>query len=222
MSPQSLATWSDFLSEEKNKPYFIALLKEIHRQRAQGKQIFPCQSDVFNAFKYTPIADLKVVIIGQDPYHGPGQAHGLSFSVPPGVTVPPSLRNIYKEIQSDLSINTSRRSGCLKSWAEQGVLLLNATLTVESRRPQSHAQLGWQTFTDAVVRAINTLDQPVVFLLWGSHAQKKCQNLNNSKHKILKSTHPSPLSAHRGFIGCQHFSKTNRWLSEQGVKEISW
>ena len=190
--------------------------------RAGGKTIYPPQKDVFNAFRFTAFADVKVVILGQDPYHGPRQAHGLSFSVLPGIPAPPSLVNIYKELSTDIEGFQIPPHGCLQSWAEQGVMLLNTVLTVEAGQAHSHANLGWETFTDAVIAALNRHREGVVFLLWGSHAQKKGQIIDRLRHFVLTAPHPSPLSAHRGFFGCRHFSETNRLLQEQGKNPIDW
>jgi len=215
------ATWQTMLGKEKKKPYFKEILVYLAQQEADGRQIFPPRDLIFNALKITPFLDTKVVIIGQDPYHGPNQAMGLSFSVPKGIITPPSLKNIYKEIQSDLGLPIPKH-GCLTHWAEQGVLLLNATLTVEAHQPQSHANIGWQQFTDEVISALNHHPKPIVFLMWGAYAQKKACLINNPNHMILKATHPSPLSAHRGFLGCKHFSKANQWLSQMGRTPIDW
>lgn len=214
-------TWQTMLGEEKQKPYFKEILAYLAHQEADGRQIFPPRDLIFNALKTTPFLDTKVVIIGQDPYHGPNQAMGLSFSVPKGIITPPSLKNIYKEIQADLGLPTPKH-GCLTHWAEQGVLLLNATLTVEAHQPQSHANIGWQKFTDEVISALNHHPKPIVFLMWGAYAQKKAALISNPNHMILKATHPSPLSAHRGFLGCKHFSKANQWLMQVGRTPVDW
>lgn len=213
--------WSDLLAKEKKEGYFQNILSAIRQERQNGQRIYPPQKDLFNAFRYTPLDQLKVIILGQDPYHGPGQAHGLSFSVPEGIKPPPSLLNIFKEIHADLALPIPQH-GCLTRWAEQGVLLLNASLSVKAGQPQSHHHLGWERFTDQVIKHLNTLDRPLVFLLWGSYAQKKAQFLDNPHHLILRTTHPSPLSAHRGFLGCKHFSKANDYLSAHGVTPIDW
>src|SRR3990167_310246 len=214
-------TWQTVLGEEKEKPYFKAILDFVKKEREAGKTIYPAQKDIFNALKYTPFEAVKVVILGQDPYHGPNQAHGLSFSVKPGVAFPPSLQNIFTELQNDLGI-PKPSSGCLEKWAKQGVLLLNAALTVEAGKPQSHANIGWHRFTDAVITSLNQHPEGIVFLLWGSYAQQKSQLIANLRHKILKAPHPSPLSANRGFFGCRHFSKTNELLRQLGRPEIDW
>ncbi|EFE95806.1 uracil-DNA glycosylase [Serratia odorifera] len=215
-------TWHDVIGKEKEQPYFVETLAFVAAERQAGKTIYPPQKDVFNAFRFTELADVKVVILGQDPYHGPNQAHGLAFSVRPGVAVPPSLVNIYKELTSDIAGFERPSHGCLQSWAEQGVLLLNTVLTVEAGQAHSHARLGWETFTDKVIAALNENRQGVIFLLWGSHAQKKGNFIDRQRHHVLKAPHPSPLSAHRGFLGCQHFSQTNQLLEQQGLAPIDW
>ena len=217
-SPRS---WRDVLGTEREEPYFKELLQHIERERAAGKVIFPKNSDVFNALQCTPFHDVKVVIVGQDPYHGPNQAHGLSFSVKPGVPPPPSLVNIFKELQSDCGI-TPPRSGSLEKWARQGVLLLNAVLTVEQGKPQSHAGLGWERFTDRLIHELNTQATGLVFLLWGTPAQKKCASIDPVRHHIIRSPHPSPLSAHRGFLGSRPFSRANEYLLASGKTPINW
>lgn len=215
-------TWHDVLSQEKQQPYFTDTLKFVHQEREAGKVIYPPQQDVFNAFRYTEFHDVKVVILGQDPYHGPNQAHGLSFSVRPGIPAPPSLANIYKELASDIPGFEIPRHGFLQSWAQQGVLLLNTVLTVEGGKAHSHANLGWETFTDKVIAALNSHREGIVFLLWGSHAQKKGNIIDQQRHHVLKAPHPSPLSAHRGFMGCRHFSQANHLLEQQGLSPIDW
>jgi len=213
--------WQQLLNEEQNKPYFSQLNNEIIKQRADGDVIFPVEADVFNAFCYHDIKNIKVVILGQDPYHGDKQAHGLAFSVQSGVKVPPSLVNIYKELVNEYSDFNKPDHGCLTPWAEQGVLLLNTVLTVKQAQAHSHAKLGWETFTDAVIEKINLECNACVFLLWGAHAQKKGKNINTNKHLVLNGPHPSPLSAYRGFFGCQHFSKANEWLRSKGIPQIN-
>lgn len=213
--------WSEVLGPEKQQPYFQALWQHLQTERSAGKQIYPEQSKIFDALKLTSFEQVKVVILGQDPYHGPGQAEGLSFSVPAGIPHPPSLQNIFKELQQDLGI-AYPKTGSLRPWAQQGVLLLNTILTVEGGKAQSHQNLGWQNFTDRLIQQLNQHRQGLVFLLWGSHAQKKQELIDASQHFILKSPHPSPLSAHRGFFGCRHFSKTNQLLAQQGLEPIDW
>ncbi|TEA27850.1 uracil-DNA glycosylase [Candidatus Schmidhempelia bombi] len=215
-------TWHDVIGKEKELDYFKRIMEYVANERALGKTIYPPQGDVFNAFRFTPFADIKVVILGQDPYHGPNQAHGLSFSVLPGITPPPSLVNIYKELQQDIPGFTYPNHGYLASWAQQGVLLLNTVLTVEAGRAHSHAKIGWETFTDHVIDAINRHREGVVFLLWGAHAQKKGQIIDRERHHVLSSVHPSPLSAHRGFFGCRHFSQANQFILDQGHTPIDW
>lgn len=214
-------SWQDILGEEKSKPYFNKIIEFVKAERQLGKKIYPPQNDIFNAIRYTPYENVKVVILGQDPYHGPGQAHGLAFSVLPGVKPPPSLNNIFQEIRNDLGLPVPKH-GCLKYWAEQGVLLLNDCLTVEDGKAHSHANLGWQKFTDRVIASLNEHPQDIVFLLWGSHAQKKIEIINAVRHSVLKAPHPSPLSAHRGFLGCRHFSKANAILEQKGRTPVDW
>jgi uracil-DNA glycosylase len=206
------------LLQNKSGQHLKAFLQQEKQAR---KVIFPHSSNWFKAFELTPFNAVKVVILGQDPYHNDGQAHGLSFSVPDGVTIPPSLRNIYTELQSDLGL-TPNNSGNLEHWAKQGVLLLNSVLTVEKNSPGSHAQSGWVDFTDGVIDIINTEKQNLVFLLWGAYAYKKAALIDNNKHLVLTATHPSPFSAHRGFFGCKHFSKTNKYLKMHQLKQINW
>jgi len=215
-------SWQDVIGAEKSQPYFIQTMEYLKQQRAEGQVIYPPESLVFNAFKQTSFEQLKVVVIGQDPYHGPNQAHGLSFSVPHGVAIPPSLRNIYKELQLEYADFQMPVHGCLESWAQQGVLLLNTVLTVVANEPNSHRQLGWEQFTDQVIRAISQHGEGIVFLLWGSHAIKKAQLVDKQRHHILTAPHPSPLSAHRGFLGCGHFVKANDLLQQQGKTPIYW
>lgn len=214
-------SWKQALAPEFSSPYMAKLKDFLKGEMAAGKWIFPKGAEYFRAMDLTPLEDVKVVILGQDPYHGDGQAHGLCFSVQPGVRVPPSLVNIYKELQSDLGIPPARH-GFLESWAKQGVLLLNSVLTVERGRAASHQGQGWEKFTDAVICQVNELDHPVVFMLWGSYAQKKASFVDTRKHLVLKSPHPSPLSAHNGFFGSKHFSKANAFLRENGLAEIDW
>ncbi|MBU1439615.1 MAG: uracil-DNA glycosylase [Gammaproteobacteria bacterium] len=215
-------SWHDVIGAEKSQPYFQQIIDAVKQARVVGEVIYPPEADVFSAFKLTDFAHLKVVIIGQDPYHGPNQAHGLSFSVRPGVAIPPSLRNMYKELALEYPDFQMPKHGCLESWATQGVLLLNTVLTVVANQPNSHRHLGWEQFTDNVIRAISDKAEPVVFLLWGSHAMKKQKLIDSDKHHILTAPHPSPLSAHRGFLGCGHFMAANQWLQAQGKTAIDW
>lgn len=215
-------TWQQTLSDEKQKAYFVETLKQVQQQREAGEIIYPSDDDVFNAFDLTPLDSVKVVILGQDPYHGAGQAHGLAFSVLPGVKVPPSLVNMYKELVQDIDDFEIPEHGYLQSWAAQGVLLLNTVLTVKEGQAHSHKTLGWERFTDKVIDVLNQEKSGLVFLLWGAHAQKKAKQINAEKHHVLHAPHPSPLSAHRGFFGCKHFSKANELLSKQGQKAIDW
>lgn len=214
------STWKTALEEEFNKPYFETLTSTI-REAYLRETVFPPPKQIFNAFSYCSLPDTKVVILGQDPYHGPGQAHGLSFSVQDGIKTPPSLKNMYKEIQSDLGKDIPE-SGNLERWAKQGVLLLNATLTVLPGKPGSHQGLGWETFTDAVIRTLSEKKEHVVFLLWGNFARSKANLIDASKHLILEAPHPSPFSAHSGFFGCRHFSKTNEYLKAHELEPIDW
>ena len=213
--------WLAVLGGEFDQPYMGELKAFLLRQKQQGKIIYPPGALWFNAFNTTPFAKVKVVILGQDPYHGPHQAHGLCFSVLPGIQIPPSLVNIYKELDADLGIPPAPH-GCLSHWAEQGVLLLNATLTVEQGRAGAHQGKGWETFTDAAIHALNEQREHIVFMLWGSYAQKKGDFIDTAKHLVLKAPHPSPLSAHRGFLGCRHFSKANAYLHQTGQQPVDW
>ncbi|MDO3386523.1 uracil-DNA glycosylase [Gilvimarinus sp. SDUM040013] len=213
--------WLRELEGEFSQPHMLSLKAFLLAQKQAKKVVFPPSQLMFNAFNSTPFDKVKVVILGQDPYHGPGQAHGLCFSVPEGVKPPPSLVNIFKEIERDLGIERPDH-GCLQRWAEQGVLLLNATLSVEQGRAGSHQKQGWESFTDAAIDALNRDREGVVFLLWGSYAQKKGRLIDTRKHLVLKSPHPSPLSAHRGFIGNGHFSQANEYLRSRGVEPIDW
>lgn len=215
------AGWKELLKEEFGKPYFEELVRFLKTEKEQGKKIYPPGALIFNAFDKTPFANLKVVILGQDPYHGPGQAHGLCFSVPDGVPPPPSLVNIYKELNADIGMPIPK-TGNLTKWAEQGVLLLNAVLTVRANEPASHAKCGWMNFTDAVIRKISDKKKGIVFLLWGRFAQDKQMLLDTTKHFVLKAAHPSPFSADKGFFGCRHFSKTNELLRQQNLTAIDW
>ena len=212
--------WQQPLEVEFKKPYYKDLYKKV-LEEYRSRQIFPNPDDIFNAFHLTPLKDVKVVILGQDPYHNDGQAHGLCFSVKPDVEVPPSLVNIYKELHDDLGC-TIPDHGCLTKWAEQGVLMLNTVLTVRAHQANSHRGIGWEEFTDAAIMALNSQDRPIVFILWGAPAQRKKRMLNNQKHLILEAPHPSPLSAYRGFFGSRPFSQTNAFLEKNGIEPIDW
>ncbi len=214
-------SWKNILQQEFDKPYFGELVEFLHREKREKKTIYPPGPKIFNAFDLTPFEKVRVVILGQDPYHGPGQAEGLSFSVPHGVKLPPSLQNIYKEIESDTGISTAGRDGSLEHWAEQGVFLLNAVLTVRASEPTSHSKIGWTTFTDSVIKAISDHKEGVVFLLWGNYARSKRDLIDRSKHYVLEAAHPSPL-ARGAFFGCKHFSKTNNILLGRGENPINW
>ena len=213
--------WDQWLADEFRQPYMQQLAEFLASEEAAGKVLFPERRHCFNALNTTPLDQVKVVIIGQDPYHGPGQAHGLCFSVRPGVKVPPSLVNMFKEIRDDLGIEPPDH-GCLQTWAEQGVLLINAVLTVEQASAGAHQGKGWERFTDKVIETVSQHRSGVVFLLWGSYARKKGQIIDRNRHLILEGPHPSPLSAFRGFFGCKHFSKANEWLIQQGGTPIDW
>ena len=213
--------WLETLAEEIEKPYVKSLFEFIEVEKQKGKTIYPQEIEYFHALNLTPLNKVKVVILGQDPYHGEGQAHGLSFSVRKGVKTPPSLRNIYKELHKDLSCEVANH-GDLSKWAEQGVLLLNSVLSVEKGCAASHKNKGWEILTNYIISQISDRCQNVVFLLWGAYAQKKGKTIDTDKHLVLQSVHPSPLSAHRGFIGCGHFSKTNRYLRQNNLAEIDW
>lgn len=215
-------SWNDFIDNEKDKPYFSQLTEYIAARKTKGVTIYPQANDVFNAFKLTPLDKVKVVILGQDPYHGENQAHGLAFSVNHGVPVPPSLANIYKALAIDYPDYVKPSHGNLSKWAEQGVMLLNAVLTVEAGDANSHAGKGWETFTDNALMQLNQQSSPVIFLLWGSYAQKKVKLIDKTKHHVLTAPHPSPLSAYRGFFECGHFRKVNELLAQQGKLVIDW
>ena len=217
-----MKTWKEAIGEEKEKPYFQQILQQVHQARHAGVKIYPPQNEVFSAFSLTEFNQVKVVILGQDPYHRPNQAHGLSFSVKPPVAPPPSLINIYKELATDIEGFVIPKHGYLVDWAKQGVLLLNTVLTVEEGKANSHANWGWETFTDKVIAKLNAHRENIVFLLWGSHAQKKGGFIDRNKHCVLTAPHPSPLAAHRGFFGCHHFSKVNEYLKAHGMAEINW
>ncbi len=212
--------WDEILQEEFQKEYYLKI-RSFLKDAYQRKKVFPDMHDIFNALKYTGYRNTKVVLLGQDPYHGDGQAHGLSFSVKPGVPVPPSLKNMYKELQSDLGLRIPNH-GYLVKWAEQGVLLLNASLTVEAYQANSHQNIGWQLLTDEIIRKLNERQEPVIFLLWGGNAKRKEGLITNPQHYILKAAHPSPLSAYNGFFGCKHFSQTNEILRSIGEQPIDW
>ena len=214
-------SWKAPLLPEFQAEYMVELRAFLLAEKAAGKQIFPKGSEWFRALDLTLLDQVRVVILGQDPYHGPGQAHGLCFSVKPGVRPPPSLVNIYKELQSDLGIPRAIH-GFLEHWAQQGVLLLNSVLTVEMAKAASHQKKGWEQFTDAVIRLVNAKNEPVVFMLWGAYAQKKAAFVDTNKHLVLKAAHPSPLSAHNGFLGCRHFSQCNAFLESKGLPPIDW
>lgn len=212
--------WLEAISGEFRKPYYKELFQFVKEE--YGKYvIYPNADDIFNAFHFTPLSKVKVVILGQDPYHNVGQAHGLCFSVKPDVDIPPSLVNIYKELETDLGCSVPN-NGYLKKWADQGVLMLNTVLTVRAHQAASHQGKGWEKFTDAVIEAVNAQDRPIVYMLWGRPAQSKIPMLNNPKHLILKAPHPSPLSAYRGFFGCKHFSQANAFLEQNGLEKIDW
>lgn len=213
--------WLQALGAEFEQPYMKALKAFLRERKAAGATVYPPGDLIFNALDSTPPSAVRVVILGQDPYHGPGQAHGLCFSVRPGVRVPPSLVNIFKELHDDIGFRIPRH-GCLQPWAENGVLLLNAVLTVERGEPGAHQGRGWERFTDRVVDVVNDGERPVVFMLWGAQAQRKGANIDRGRHRVLTAPHPSPLSAHRGFFGCRHFSKANRWLEGQGMAPVDW
>ena len=217
-----MQSWHEAIGAEKEQVYFQQSLHSVKAERAAGTLVYPPAADVFNAFKATEFQQVKVVILGQDPYHGAGQAHGLSFSVQAGVAPPPSLVNIYKELADDIAGFQIPAHGCLQHWAEQGVLLLNTVLTVRAGQAHSHAALGWETFTDRVIAMLNQEREGLVFLLWGSHAQKKGAFIDRSRHCVLTAPHPSPLSAYRGFFGCKHFSQANAYLQQQGLAAIDW
>ena len=214
-------SWKNILHNEIEKVYFKKLVGDISQEYVKEEKIFPHSNNIFQAFALCPFEVVKVVILGQDPYHGKGQAHGLAFSVSEGVRIPPSLQNIYKELQSDLGV-AMPKSGNLSHWAKQGVLLLNTTLTVQEGKPTSHQGFGWEIFTDAVIQKISDEKNHVVFLLWGKYAQQKIAHIDITKHCVLTAPHPSPLSAHRGFFGCRHFSKTNAYLIAHDIKPILW
>lgn len=220
LNPTIEQTWGEVLKVEFTKDYFL-MLKEFLVEEKKQTIVYPPGSLIFNAFNKTPFNQARIVILGQDPYHGPNQAHGLCFSVPKGVAIPPSLGNIFKEISSDLGLPIPAH-GNLEEWAKQGVLLLNATLTVRAHQAGSHQKKGWEQFTDAAIVKLSEQRQNLVFMLWGAYAQAKAKLINSQKHHILMAPHPSPLSAHRGFLGCRHFSKANKILNDNGIKPIDW
>jgi len=214
-------SWKEVLKQEFTKTYFLEITNFLKMEKMAGKTIYPPGSQIFNAFNTTPFDKVKAVILGQDPYHGPGQAHGLSFSVPKGIAPPPSLVNIFKELQNDIGLPIPNH-GNLTHWAEQGVMLLNASLTVRANEPMSHAKIGWAEFTNAVIEKISAHKKNTVFLLWGKFAQEKQVLVDETKHLVLRAAHPSPFSADKGFFGCKHFSKTNAWLMSKGIDPIDW
>lgn len=220
MQVQIENSWKEALQSEFDKPYFVELVRYLHEQKREGCTIYPPGPQIFKAFELTPVDDVKVVILGQDPYHGPGQAMGLSFSVPDGIATPPSLRNIFKEVESDLGIEMSGRPN-LENWARQGVLLLNAILTVRAGAPASHSAIGWQQFTDSVIKYLSDKRQGIVFMLWGAFARSKAELIDHDRHLVLEAAHPSPL-ARGAFFGCRHFSRANEYLLSQGKEPIDW
>ena len=217
-----MQTWHEAIGAEKEKAYFQTILEKVRHERQAGITVYPPERDVFNAFRTTEFGNVKVVILGQDPYHGAGQAHGLAFSVQPEIAVPPSLVNIYKELATDIEGFQIPQHGYLQHWAEQGVLLLNTVLTVRAGAAHSHATFGWEVFTDEVIRKLDKEREHLVFMLWGSHAQKKGAFIDRNRHLVLTAPHPSPLSAYRGFFGCKHFSQANAYLQANGLKPIDW
>lgn len=221
MNVQMEPSWAKELAPEFDKPYFAGIVQYLKEQKAAGKEVYPAGPLIFNAFNLTPFNKVKAVLIGQDPYHGKGQAHGLSFSVPPGIKPPPSLMNMYKELKDDLGIDTPSH-GCLESWARQGLLMLNTSLTVEAATPMSHSKIGWEQFTDAVIRTVSEKKEGIVFILWGRFAQQKEALIDKSKHFVLKAAHPSPFSAYNGFFGSKPYSRTNELLVQQGKEPIDW
>ncbi|WP_299493058.1 uracil-DNA glycosylase [uncultured Shewanella sp.] len=214
--------WLSFLAEQESQAYYQSIAEFVAKERAAGKAIYPPHEDVFNALTLTPLKEVKVVLLGQDPYHGANQAHGLCFSVKEGIKVPPSLVNMYKELATDIDGFTVPNHGCLTPWAKQGILMLNTVLTVEQGQAHSHAKVGWETFTSNILRLLNEQTQPIIFVLWGGHAIKKGKLITASQHTILSGPHPSPLSAYRGFFGCRHFSTINTILKEKGFQPIDW
>lgn len=217
-----MMNWNSFIKQESEQTYYKQLMSFVESERASGKSIYPPASQTFDAFKLTPLDKVRVVILGQDPYHGEGQAHGLCFSVLPGIKTPPSLVNIYKELAQDIVGFTIPDHGYLAKWAEQGVLMLNTVLSVEQGKAHSHAKAGWEVFTDNALKLLNQQSEPIIFVLWGAHAIKKGKLITSEQHLILQGPHPSPLSAYRGFFGCQHFSKINSSLKTRGEREVDW
>lgn len=217
-----MKNWKDVIGKEKEQPYFQHILQQVYNERNQGKVIYPPQDEVFSAFSLTEFENVKIVILGQDPYHNPNQAHGLAFSVKPNIAPPPSLVNMYKELAEDIEGFQIPKHGYLIDWAKQGVFMLNTVLTVEQGKAHSHANIGWETFTDKVIATLNEQRENIVFLLWGSHAQKKGKFIDRNRHCVLTAPHPSPLSAYRGFFGCKHFSKANEYLISKGIEPINW
>ncbi|MGV6987450.1 uracil-DNA glycosylase [Testudinibacter sp. P80/BLE/0925] len=217
-----MKTWTEAIGAEKQQPYFLTILAQVENAKKSGKTVYPPHDEVFTAFRLTEFEQVNVVILGQDPYHGANQAHGLAFSVKPGIAPPPSLVNMYKELADDIEGFEIPPHGYLQHWAQQGVLLLNTVLTVEQGRAHSHANFGWETFTDKVIAQLNQHRDHLVFLLWGSHAQKKGQFIDRQRHLVLSAPHPSPLSAYRGFFGCKHFSKANAYLQQHQQTPIDW
>ena len=222
MNVQIESSWKEALRKEFNKPYFKQIVAFLKTEKLQGKTIFPPGSLIFNAFNLTPFEKVEVVILGQDPYHGQGQAHGLCFSVQDGIQPPPSLMNIFKEIESDIGIGMPAKYGNLTKWAEQGVLLLNAFLTVRANEPLSHSKTGWEDFTNNIIQLLSEKKEGLVFILWGKFAQQKQMLIDETKHYVLKAAHPSPFSADKGFFGCRHFSLTNEYLIKKGKSPIDW
>ena len=214
--------WPDFLQAQSEQPYFRDLQSQLQAARAQGQLVYPPEAMIFRAFDLTPFDAVRVVILGQDPYHGAGQAHGLAFSVPHGQAVPPSLKNIYKALQHDFADFQPPQHGCLEAWAQQGVLLLNTVLTVQAGQAHSHASWGWETLSDAAISALSAQREGLIFMLWGAHAQKKAALIDPQRHLLLQAPHPSPLSAHRGFFQCGHFAQANAHLQQQGLPAIDW
>lgn len=217
-----MQTWKEVLQQEHNEPYFQHILQQVQEERSAGKIIYPPENDVFNAFNLTEFNQVKIVILGQDPYHGENQAHGLAFSVKPSISPPPSLINIYKELAQDIDGFQIPKHGYLNNWAKEGVLLLNTVLTVEQGKAHSHADFGWERFTDKVISLLNEHRKNLVFLLWGNHAQKKGKMIDQNRHCVLTAPHPSPLSVYRGFFGCHHFSQANHYLIQNGIEPVNW